>query len=45
MERILLNKCKEQLIIMTLTKKERGKNTVKNKLGGWQQNYAGLPCC
>ena len=35
MERILLNKCKEQLIIMTLTKKERGKITVKNKLGGW----------
>ena len=30
MERILLNKCKEQLIIMTQTK-----NTVKNKLGGW----------
>ena len=37
MERILLNKCKEQLIIMTQTK-----NTVKNKLGGW---VATKLCC
>ena len=44
MERILLNKCKEQLIIMTQTKKERGKNTVKKQVGWLGMNNIMLAC-